>query len=349
MPDDEFLDNELQNQFSALENQISDGGAPSEIPIKEVYANVKTVDLEKALGEATGGKLTSARDVFGLVQKAETLERLSKENAELMAKVNQNPYANEKAKRINEMYASGATEAEVENFLRMQRIDISKMSSMEKVRQSYKMMYPDMNDADIDEYLKETYGDVDEEAMSGSAKIKLRKDAEIAAEQLKKMQVNASETDSERKNKVLAQQHKAMSEGWGRVLTARFGNQKAIEIELPIGDGKSVFKVDFEIPEATKKFALQQLQATAVQSGWKLDVDTLNNQGAQMLENLVFALHGREILAKAVANAQKGGVMQTRKEMAGMSKKEGKETQQHGSGDNMTEVYAAAKNFFGRK
>ena len=227
-------------------------------------------------------------------------------------------YANDKIKTLNELYRKGASDSEIENFWKVQKFDISKMSPLEKVRAAALLDNPDYTEEDLNNYVTGKYGASSEDELESMAKTTLKTDQRLAEERIKQAQVNSGETEKERTGRAQNEQYQKTHQGWSKVMSGHYGNMKTTNIEVPSVDGKSTVQVPFDIPDNTRKMAAEQLAQMAAQQGWKFTAEEMQSKGKAVFEQLLFALHGKEIVARAVAQATANTVKEQRKSVHGM-------------------------------
>ena len=336
-------------QAEKLLSSFNEGASgEEEIKLEEAYAGIKTEDLDKALVEATGGHIKSAREIFGLTKVKQEYENLSKTHAELMAKANQNPFANEKAKALNELYSKGATDAEINNWWKIQNLDFESMSPLQKIKEALRLDHPNLSSEELDSYIETQYGASNEEDLDSAAMARIKIESREADAKLSGAKVKSNQTEKERQYAAQNREVEALAKSWGKVIDLRFGKQSNFSYEVEIPGSEEKFNIDFELPEGTRNQIAKQITLMAAQNRWPLEMDSVNKNAKSVYENLVFAFHGKEILARAVADAKKVAVKDSRSAFHGMKNGRGVETKQvHGVQND--KAFIQGQNFFNRK
>ncbi len=170
-------------------------------------------------------------------------------------------YANELVQELDSMYKEGATDDDVDNFLRVQRMDISKMQDLDAVKIQMKMEHPTMTDEMVEGMLQEEFGSLDYEEMTPYQKGKLTIKAKTAKEAIAKYkkEVKTSTVGVSRKQQQEAINAKAAQ--WLKVINVFLANIKEFPIPLALKDKKPFAQIKIALlPEFKQQLAFQIAQ-----------------------------------------------------------------------------------------
>jgi len=302
--------NEINQSLSSGEN-----GAAPDTTLPEKFNNIPRADFEKALVEATKGNIKGISDVFTLRDKAAKADAMEQEYLSLKQKSEVNPFKNDFVKKLNDLYDKGATDAEIDKFVAVQKIDLAKMSPLQKVQRSIELQFPEMSNEEVSAYIEESFGGSDEENLTAAQKAKITMEARKAEEHIKGFIADAGTPQSERQQKAQMQEYEKVKNVWGKVIGDHQNQFTKTTYEFKVGE--KVVKVDFEIPAETQKNIMPQIMQMAV--GNKMPVGLKSfNEIKQFHQKMVSMLHLDQIVALAVSAAQADTKNETVKKYAGM-------------------------------
>lgn len=181
----------VQPEVSPVENNNT-GNEP---PANQTQG---TPELPHWLRDSQDQPLTEEtyREYLDRAKKAEQLEQ------QIQEMQGHNPFANEIAKRVNDLVGKGASLAEVSNFLQMQQVDPNSMAPLDAIRMAAKAEYPDFTDGEIDAFLATRKGlqsiiEADEDNPPTNAdQVALKLAHKEAIKKIEELKVSASEPAS---------------------------------------------------------------------------------------------------------------------------------------------------------
>ena len=289
------IQNQLEGDFANLWNEVSQGDAPAnELP--EKIGELPIGDFEQLLGQATNGVIgnynqfqeaLSARDKLGELN--EKLARLQVQNQELSGGPK---YANDLVAKIDEMYRGGVPQQQINEFIRMQNVDVANMSDVEIVKMAYKQDYPNMTSEEIEQLLEEDFGDL--EGMGG---IKLKKEAVNARKKLEQLKVDLAEPEHIRQQKAKQSEMDATFRNWSTLLGRMYENKQVQAFDVQLGDNQH--SIEFNIPDEFRPLLAQELAKYATTQNIPV-----TNKGLEQLQDFaersIMFKYGKDILAKVI-------------------------------------------------
>jgi len=304
--------NNILQEADNFINSLGNGEAPAQ-ELPEVIAGIKREDFLKALGEASGGKLDD-KSFFQVVNIREKFDQLQSQNQELTLKVNQNPFADKRIEKLNELINKGASESEVENYWTLQKVDVEKLNEVDAVRRKLLMENPDLTSEDVDSLLEETYGATDLESIEGGKKAKLKQDARAAKHFLAEMQHKSSEPESIRAQRGAQVEYEGYQKGWGSALDKLYAGKESYDIQIPLDkEGKDVLNVSQKLDEEGRKLILNATAQYAAQNKLKFTEENYKKHLVPYMENLVMLRYGKELIAQAAQNSRSTAKQETLK------------------------------------
>lgn len=294
-------DFDVDGFLSQAQGGDSSGEAPDKVP--EKFGEVPFSQFESALVEATGEKVKGFQDLQGLLEKNQKLTEYEKRIQELQQKASRYTFANEKVKRLNELYADGASAQEIDLFLKMQDFDVDSLDNLEAVRMKYKQEDYGLNDEEINALLEDEFGTLDLEEMEPSKRAHLKKKAKEAKKYFADLKVQANEPESVRQKRIQQQRLEQRKQTWANVNSRLVKDVSRHEFQLELSGDNSI-KLDWEIPNAEKfvnQVLLRQLNDFATQfDPNKVNPMEYTKQVEKIKERVLFATYGPEII-KAIA------------------------------------------------
>lgn len=311
----------------ALISEVGIGAAPNNT-IPDKLGNIPRGDIEKVLGEFTGGKVKSLVDLQNLTGLPEKYQQTQKqyEQLEQKYKANENPFASDYVKRLNDMYKSGASESEIEKFQRAQKLDIGKMTPWQKVSESLSLQNPGMSQEQINAYMANKYGVDSEESLQENnlASAQILMDVKDADNTLKSFIVDSGQTQNERQQALQQQALVQSKQGWTKV----FSDEKILPVfkstkfEVPMADGKNVFGVDFDVPKETKAEVIAQIND--MMTGVPVNRESFE-YAKNMYQNLVLVKHSKQIMSLIIAKAMATATREQQQHFAGFGDRKGQD------------------------
>lgn len=248
--------------------------------------DIDDATLTRALEVLSGGRIKSRDELGSYFEAKDKLPTYEARMAELTQKAERDPFASPVARKINEMLSVGATTNEIENFVRLQNVDVAKLEPLEAIRMAVKAENPEFDSALVDAVIAEDYGlgnYIEGEQPTALDKARLIKAQKQAVEKINSMKV-LSETPAsvaQAAQQTVVQQQK--QQAYQTVTKSILGESK---IDLNI-DGDVI---QFPIPQAFQTVLEQQLLQLGMQGQWSLD-----EQGAaaakEMARAMVVASH----------------------------------------------------------
>jgi hypothetical protein len=284
--------NNLLNEFNAPEG----GGEQSQLP-----QNIGTLPMnkfEELLVEATGGKLNNYSEFQEALTAKEKYQELQQKLGHAETQLNEYKggpkYSNELVQKLDEMYRNGVPEDNIQEFIRLQRMDVEKLSDKEVMKMVYSKDYPGIKDEELDQLLEDEYGDLD-----GIGGIKMKKAAIDGRKKLSDMKVNIAEPEHIRMQKTEEAQAVKRFQNWEKVVNSVF-NKESHEFKLDVGGKESV--LNFTLPESSR----QKLNIEVTRYATMNNIPPTKEGLAQLQDfaerTLLFA-YGKEIMGTLMRNA----------------------------------------------
>ena len=249
-------DKKVEPQEPAKEPQISE-------PPKEPAQKQEPIDIWGAIKEKTGGKIDSEDSLQSVLSN---FEQKQQELEELRQKAGQDPFANDRVKKLNELYASGASESQIVQFLKLQSIDVDTVDAVEAKKLRY------MHEYGYDEQtaLQAVYDDypLDDEDLEdseiGKIKRKLERDTKADREFLKNLRVEVGKTNDvkTKEQELQRQQYEQAVDSWLPSAVEGLTGIEKVNTNGKDGDDALYFDFTFDntfqsqIPELAKRFAM---------------------------------------------------------------------------------------------
>jgi len=251
---------------------------PTTEPTNTPAAQPAAFDLNAELERISGGAIKSPDEIAAILEKANKAadfesqhKTLEQQNAELKAKVDANPFANDYTKKLNDLYKSGATETQIQAFTKINAVaDLDTLSATDARILALQVK----NGLTADEariYLNSSYKlnpDEYDEATINAENIRLKVDAQGDREFLKthKAEVSAPPVDNTAKEQAELQQKTAEHIDKLKPLVNNVLNGVSFKgLSLNGKDGAQNIVADFDVSEESKA-SLKGLVENFVQS-----------------------------------------------------------------------------------
>lgn len=223
-------------------------------PQKGQQQEQPTIDF----GQITGGAYQSWDEAQG------EIERLRAERQQFEERLQQpeEVFANDISKKVNEMFKNGATQNEVNNFFRLNSLDLKSLKPQELIKESLKLEYPYLNELEIQAEFEDRYGyDPDDEDAQKRVERKMKMDAASAEKALSEMIVKASEPEAVRSNRQAEQQRQQLRTAWEQQLGA------IKDLKFPVSHKAGDFEYSYELPVELSEEVRKSLLENLVQAG----------------------------------------------------------------------------------
>lgn len=265
---------------------------------EEVPTTEPSYEFEDLLIEKSNGKFTSYDDV---VEAMEALEKSS-----------QKQFANEQIENLNNYVANGG---DIMDFLTTQLTDYESMSDEQLIKAMWSMNEKDLTGEEVGLLFEDTYK-LDEEQWASTevklAKIKLKRDAKSAKEELSSLQKQNSIPKSVANNKEQIEAQEKAGKEWIKKVELSARQLKTVDVDVnEQGD-----KFSYAIPEETIKSVrksnkdLNKFWSKYIKEDGTEDMATLNRDMAILsdFDNIVRAVYsqarstGKETVVKDLKN-----------------------------------------------
>lgn len=269
----------------------------------EVPNEIAGIDKDAFLSGLTSlnENITSYDDFASVLSASKELSELKSSYASLEQQYQsaRDPWANDFVRELNALMSNGnVSQAEIDHYIKMQNLDLDKMSTEQILLLQRSQRYPNMSKEKVEAAFNEEFGNPEE--WSEGFRASMDQKAYDAKAELAKMKKDAS-----RPNSLAAQEdsQRAMEQKynyWANVESkVEVPNSFSLDRKLSSG---AEFKFDFPLPEG----ALEQLRGARVQyltqkvkQGDRKGYDTVNDFSKSWL----YANYGDEIIAAAIEHA----------------------------------------------
>ena len=305
--------NEQQNEMpdpTAFLSGLQGNQEPAPTNLPEKIGEFEREKYFGAMNELTEGKVANYEQFQEVLSYKDKFSELREKYSTLEAQSKVSPYASDLSKSVNSMFKDGATIKEVHQFIGMQEMDVAGMPDADAIKLAKKLSLKgnSLSDADLNDWYHNEYENVEEgEELTGSQKINRQEAAQAAKELLGKMKVDSGEPASVRAQRTQRATFESKNNWWGDIMNNSFGKQEKMSFSVPTGKDKDGneqnFSFDFPVPENIRQEVVRQAANYAASNG----MDGTQENYAQMVkfcESMVFAQHGREILAAAVRDSK---------------------------------------------
>lgn len=251
---------------------------PTTDPTNTPAAQSASFDINAELEKISGGAIKSKDEIAAILDKANKLadfeskhQTLEQQNAELKAKVDANPFANDFTKKLNDLYKSGATETQIQAFTKINAVDDLDTLSATDARILALQVKNGLTPDEARIYLNSSYKlnpDEYDEATINAENIRLKVDAQGDREFLKthKAEVSAPPVDNSAKEQAELQQKTTEHIAKLTPMVNNVLNNVAFKgLSLNGKEGAANIVADFDVSEESKA-SLKGLVENFVQS-----------------------------------------------------------------------------------
>ena len=298
------LEGMAQNMFNEFQQQNQDVGDKSD-DVKDIEG-IPVDKFQAAIRKFTGNEeltLDGFKQSWGKVSE---FDSLSKKAAELELKTKQNPFADERVAKLNTLMASGASNAEINHWWKLQQLDIESISDKDAIREHYRLTKPHLSDEEIATLMEADYGS--DEERSAHQKVLFKEAAVSAKKALSEQKVVSGETEAVRKQKAQQQQYNTRLNIWGKYAPQVFSSN---EYEHSIAMGKDpntgeekTLSVKIEVSDEQKKAIIAQTVKWAAQSGIDPTAENLTKQIIPYYNSMVKIANMDALLKKVALETQ---------------------------------------------
>jgi hypothetical protein len=215
----------------------------------------------------------------------------------------QSSFHNEVVETINELYANGASQDEIDAFLSIQKMDISKMSDIDAVRMKMQFEYPGVDSDTLDGMLENEIGTYNLENLDKAQKAKLVVKSKEARAFIATKKKDLKATGSGKKQEQLAH-YQALAQRWNFLNKAAVDNYNSV-FQIPVEHpktGKNIGQVKLVLTEDTKKQLVGELTKNALHNNLPMSAES-----APIIKNIIkvimCGLYGDEIKKQSAALA----------------------------------------------
>ena len=292
---------EAQKQESSLSTENKEEVPEvSETPKESVEAPTTepSYEFEDLLIEKSNGKFTSYEDV---VEVMEALEKSS-----------QNQFANEQIENLNKYVAEGG---DIMDFLTTQLTDYESMSDEQLIKSMWSINEKDLTPEEIDLLYRDTYK-LDEEQWTSTevklAKIKLKREAKSAKEELLKLQAQNAIPKSVKSNQEEQAARELANKEWIKKVETSARKLKTVDVQVSEQGEKFSYKIPEETVKSVRKNNkdLSKFWSRYINEDGSEDMDALNRDMAILndFDNIVRAVYsqarsvGKETVVKDLKN-----------------------------------------------
>ena len=292
---------EAQEQESSLSTENKEEVPEvSETPKESVEAPTTepSYEFEDLLIEKSNGKFTSYEDV---VEVMEALEKSS-----------QNQFANEQIENLNKYVAEGG---DIMDFLTTQLTDYESMSDEQLIKSMWSINEKDLTPEEIDLLYRDTYK-LDEEQWTSTevklAKIKLKREAKSAKEELLKLQAQNAIPKSVKSNQEEQAARELANKEWIKKVETSARKLKTVDVQVSEQGEKFSYKIPEETVKSVRKNNkdLSKFWSRYINEDGSEDMDALNRDMAILndFDNIVRAVYsqarsvGKETVVKDLKN-----------------------------------------------
>lgn len=276
---------------------------------------VAEVNIFDKLNEQLGGevKFNSADEIKELLRQKSEFEKKAQEFEQF------NNSLDPITKKTIEMRRNGATDDEVSLFQNLQKIDLTKMDAIDKVKMHFKMNVPDATDEDIDNALLKYFDDDGEaKTLKPDMAVEFKSLAKTANDYLQGQKINSENPESVKNRQTQLQQEQQRVEQLQNTfisLTKQgFGNEIKFDVK---SDALKGVEAKFALSSEQRSQVLELSLKQAVEQGINpADTQAINTIAKQYAG----ALFADQIYEKAYAEGMAKATKSTVKEFTGEPK-----------------------------
>lgn len=293
------------------------GESKVEIP-EEIMEGVKTADLDPVFQEKFGVKIA---DIPSYKEYKSKLDSLTIAHNELLAKSEINPFANPLVKKVNEMFANGASSQEVQKFISIQGLDFDKMDAKDAIIRRMQMENNGVSNNSIEKLYKEKYykkvvttdedGEDKVEQVLQDHLIEL--DAVKAKEYLNSQKVALSNPQAIKDKEVAQAKAAELGKKWGVVTKAILGSTKEIPLNLKDEEKGIDYSFKYAVPKENLERIEKMLIQNAVSNGMELtekNAQALREQAIQAYKITHFDDFVNNLVMDVYAKAKEAAILE---------------------------------------
>jgi hypothetical protein len=244
-------------------------------------------------GQISGGAYQSWDDAHKEIEEL----RSFRQQVEARSKEPEEVFANPVAKSVNEMFKNGATQAEVNNFFRLQGIDVHNLTPEQAIKERLRLEFPDVSPSDIeDEFAARYRHDPEDEQSVKDYQRKLKFDAPAAKKALSEKILQAGEPESVRIRKEQGEKVAQLAGAW----TDGLSGMK--EVKVPLSHKVDDFEYTYELPLEVGDEVRKSLAEYSAQEGIGFSQDALQKAQATAA-GMIFARDPQKFINQAVRDA----------------------------------------------
>lgn len=297
-------------------NKPEQGGEPPKSPEQQPAA-APVFNLDEELVKITGGAIKSKDDIAALLETSKKaieletqLKTYQEENTNLKGKVDVNPFANDFTKKLNDLYASNATDTQIQAFMAINKVDLDQLTPLQTSSLALQIKHGLTPDEAI-VYLNNKYGIDPEEpnaTLDKNAEIALKIDSGVDREFLKthKAEVSQAPVDQSAQQERLIQEQSAqkiqqLTPIANSVISDVLSNSfKGISINGK--EGKDAITVDLPISEESRSKLAQQVSEMITNNWDGIPTDEKGKQAIKTFAENVLWLQNKEAMLIDVAS-----------------------------------------------
>jgi hypothetical protein len=289
-------------------------------PIDNPTPEQPTFNLDAELEKISGGAIKTQADVAAIIERSNKaadfeskLSNLEKENNDLKAKVNSDPFANDFTKRLNELYKSGATDSQIQAFSALNKVSNLEGLSAVDARLLALQIKNGISEDEAKIYLNSQYKldpDENDEQTIKSEEIRLKVDANADREFLRTHKAEVSkvpESQADVQQRELEQKQTEQVAKLQPIAKSVLQSAKDLFKGLSLNgkDGDQNVKGDFEATEQSIK-SLEPLVENFIQSQWQTLTPDEKGQTAvkEFVENLLVIQNYKNMIINAASQRE---------------------------------------------
>lgn len=258
-----------------------------------------TFNLDAELEKISGGAIKSSTEIGAIIERSNKVADLEgkltdfeKENNELKAKVNSDPYANDFTKRLNELYKSGANDSQIQAFIGLNKVANLEGLSAIDARILALQIKNGITEEEAKIYLNSTYKlnpDENDEETIKTENIRLKVDANADREFLKAHKAEVSKVpenqEEVQQRELLQQQSDQVNRLTPIAKTVIHGAKDLFKgVSLNGKEGDQNIKGDFEVSEQSLK-GLEPYVENFMKANWQ--TLTADEKGADAIRGYI--------------------------------------------------------------
>lgn len=309
------------------------------------------------LVEATGGKVKSAEELSGIIERAGQLDSLQAKIQQMEAQSKLSPFANDFVKSANDFFKSGGTTDEYYRLLDLKRVEVDGMEPLDVIRRKYEFENPGFSPQEIDALIKKDIGNFEGEVKEEGGQpvvdpivsAEIRRQGNRAKDWLKQQQDSVATPAAALDRQTQQAQMQKMDEAWSTVTNFALGEVNNIELQFDGIEDQFSFPIpaDFknQLNEAVKMFAMnahREGQLPLTSDGYESTIKPALQDWAR---RVVMMNYGPDIIKAAVAHATAATTKKVKTEAGGIPPKN-PDTGQAQNGVISKDVKQAIKDYY---